>query len=601
MNKFIAKLLFLVSLVSASCWAVAAGSEVSGGDFLPVEQAYQLAAEIQGDELVLDWQIADGYYLYGKRFKLSRVDGGQSEKLALEIPKGKLKQDEYFGEMEVYYHQVATRTQLPSQQPFTVKVSSQGCADAGLCYPPNHRWYSIDPVSGVVSRVSDNPAVSAVQVTPALESAVAAAPVAAPESEALQSSLLLMAAMAFVGGLILNLMPCVFPVLALKAISLLESTDINPAERRMHGLVYTAGAVSSFMFVAGVLMLLRASGQELGWGYQLQSPWFVAALVYLFFLMGLSFSGAIELGSGLAGVGQGLVEKGGMTGSFFTGVLAVVVASPCTAPFMGASLGFALTQPMPVALTVFFALGLGMAAPFLLLSIVPGLGRLLPRPGNWMVTLKEVLAFPMYLTGIWLLWVLGRQAGIDAAMLVLIGCLLIAIALYFWKKMHWHHRGVAVAAIIGATAILGSGVLRPIESASAQVVDTAFPVTEEGDALAYSPDRLAALKSDGGPIFLDVTADWCITCKANERVALDTDVVKAAMAERHIRYMVADWTRRDAEVSRLLAQYNRSGVPLYVYFPGGGKPAVVLPQLLSKEKVLAAFNNPQAGNADQGS
>lgn len=597
MKKMILSLAILAGLLLSSLlsstptYALNTAVESNDGQFLPVETAYRMTPRIDGDELLMQWDIADGYYLYGHRFKASVVAGGQPHKLALKLPQGKHKQDEYFGDVEVYYHQVIARLPLPDGGPFTLKLSSQGCADAGLCYPPNHRLYRVDSASGSVMRIDAPDAVVTDSAPAPAESGRASAPV---EVFSLQQ-LLAMAALAFAGGLILNLMPCVFPVLALKAISLLESSDSTAGERRMHGLVYTAGVVCSFMLVAGVLVVLRASGQELGWGYQLQSPWFVAALVYLFFLMGLSFSGVIELGAGLAGVGQGLVEKGGLSGSFFTGVLAVVVASPCTAPFMGASLGFALTQPMAIALTVFLALALGMATPFLLLSIVPGLGRLLPRPGNWMVTLKEVMAFPMYLTGIWLLWVLGRQAGINAAMLVLIGCLLIAVAVYFWKRPVRWQRGMALVASLGAVFVLTttSPLSEPVPVLSAARDDgSAFPLTADGDALRYSPDRLASLRSDGGPVFLNVTADWCITCKANEKVALGTDTIKNAMAAQHIRYMKADWTNRDAEVSRLLARYKRSGVPLYVFFPGDGKAEVVLPQLLSKEKVLTAF---QAG------
>lgn len=605
-----ASLLIVLGLFSVSCWAIdtqanvdqPAATTASGGDFLPVDQAYRMTPRLSADALQMDWQIADGYYLYHKGFKANWNKDEQTLKLAIQLPESKLKHDEYFGDVEVFYHQLESRISLPTTAPFTIKISSQGCADAGLCYPPNHHWFRVDPQAGLVTPLdTQKPAVSQAEqpqgLTQSLSSADSGPTIAAA---AVPASLLIMAAMAFVGGLILNLMPCVFPVLALKAISLLESTDTSPAERRIHGLVYTAGVVASFMFFAGLLMFLRASGQELGWGYQLQSPWFVAALVYLFFAMGLSFSGVVEFGAGIAGVGQGLVEKGGLKGTFFTGVLAVVVASPCTAPFMGASLGFALTQPMYVALTVFIALGLGMAAPFLLLSIIPGLGRLLPRPGNWMITLKEVMAFPMYLTGIWLLWVLGRQAGINAAMLVLIGCLLISMALYFWKKKaHWH-RGIAIVSSLAAATILGSAILRPSLVATENMSASAFPTAKAGAALAYSSARLTSLQNDGGAIFLDVTADWCITCKANERLVLDTDLVKNTMADQHIRYMVADWTRRDAEVSRLLARYNRSGVPLYVYFPGNGKAPVVLPQILNKDMMISTFTDAQTGNGNQG-
>ena len=614
MKRIIASLLILLGLFSVSCWAIdtqakvdqAVATTTSGGDFLPVDQAYQMTPRLSANSLEMDWQIADGYYLYGKGFKASWSEDEQTQKLAIQLPPGKLKHDEYFGDVEVFYHQLQSHLSLPTTTPFTIKISSQGCADAGLCYPPDHRWFRVDPQAGLVTPLDPQKPATSQTEQPKDSLQASAQSITSTDSgpariaAAVPASLLIMAAMAFVGGLILNLMPCVFPVLALKAISLLESSDTSAAERRIHGLVYTAGVVASFMFFAGLLMFLRASGQELGWGYQLQSPWFVAALVYLFFAMGLSFSGVVEFGAGIAGVGQGLVEKGGLKGTFFTGVLAVVVASPCTAPFMGASLGFALTQPMYVALTVFIALGLGMAAPFLLLSIIPGLGRLLPRPGNWMITLKEVMAFPMYLTGIWLLWVLGRQAGINAVMLVLIGCLLISMALYFWKKKaHWH-RGIAIVSGIAAATILGSALLRPSMAASENLSASAFPTAKDGAALAYSSERLTSLQNDGGAIFLDVTADWCITCKANERLVLDTDLVKSTMADQHIRYMVADWTSRDAEVSRLLARYNRSGVPLYVYFPGGGKAPVVLPQILNKDMIISTFTDAQTGNEDQG-
>lgn len=589
-------LLVLAVLLAPVGWAVASENiaiEVAlESEFLPVEQAYQLTPRISGNELLLEWQIADGYYLYSHRFKLSQHGGEGDQKVAFDLPSGKVKHDEYFGDVEVFYNQVSLRTALVDSQVFDIKISSQGCADAGLCYPPYHQLFRVNPLNLTVLRINpsakeDVKDAGASFVDSNLQSQSLATGAQAIEQP--QTSLWLMAVMAFLGGLILNLMPCVFPVLALKAISLLESTDTSPTQRRLHGLVYTAGVVASFMAVAGLLMIMRASGQELGWGYQLQSPWFVGALVYLFFLVGLSFSGFVELGAGFAGVGQSLVDKGGLSGSFFTGVLAVVVASPCTAPFMGASLGFAFTQPVPVALTVFLALGLGMAAPFLLISVVPGIGRLLPRPGNWMVTLKEVLAFPMYLTGIWLLWVLGRQAGINGAMLVLVGCLLIAMALYFWSESRWR-RVIAVVAGLAAGAILSSSLLIPNVVDSAKEANSASSLANSENTSAYSVEGFSALLDDGGPVFLDVTADWCITCKVNERLVLHTEAVSAVMAEKHIRYVKADWTRRDAQISRLLARYNRAGVPLYVFFPGKGEPEEVLSQILSTEKILGTFN-----------
>ncbi|WP_269619979.1 protein-disulfide reductase DsbD family protein [Zhongshania sp. BJYM1] len=571
----LATALSLVGLVTNASEARATPVDTSQAQetestFLPVEEAYALSIRVENQQPIINWHIAEGYYLYRDRIHVRQINGDQLDELATNLPEGKLKQDPNIGDTHVFYHGLSVRPALNSTAPITLKISFQGCADAGLCYPPHHQWFDINPASGSVVEI--NKPVANTPNTALKPSA------STPINNISLLTLLTMAGMAFAGGLILNLMPCVFPVLALKGLSLVESTDISPRQRRLHGLVYTAGVVSSFVAVAGLLMILRATGQQLGWGYQLQSPWFVAAMVYLFFVVGLSFSGMIELGARFAGAGQALTEKSGMSGSFFTGVLAVLVASPCTAPFMGASLGFALTQPMIVALTVFVALGLGMATPFLLLSWSPHIARLLPRPGKWMVTMKEVLAFPMYLTAIWLLWVLGRQSGVDAVMLVLIGCLLIVIALYFWSRTPWQ-RGISVVATLFAAFILASSSLdaKPLISATNEEI------------IAYRPGILTELQRDAQPIFLNVTADWCITCLANERVALSSDKIKDRFKDLGLRYVKADWTNQDDDITQLLAAYERSGVPLYVYFPGGNQEPIVLPQLLSVDALLAIF------------
>jgi thiol:disulfide interchange protein DsbD len=325
----IAQLALITSLLLASFAAQSADvSSAADSQFLPVEQAYQLTLKTDQQQLSLHWQIHDGYYLYRERISIKQFNKGELHKLDLAMPEGKLKRDPNIGETQVFYHQLITQTTLSNTQPLTVKVSSQGCADAGLCYPPHHQWFNIEPSTGQITAI-DKPK------HPTSSSNETVGMPSPPTWSALK--LLSMAAFAFVGGLILNLMPCVFPVLALKGLSLVESADISVKQRRVHGLVYTAGVVTSFVAVAALLLILRAAGQQLGWGYQLQSPWFVAAMVYLFFVVALSFSGVIELGAQFAGAGQSLTEKSGMTGSFFTGVLAVLVASPCTAPFMGAS------------------------------------------------------------------------------------------------------------------------------------------------------------------------------------------------------------------------------------------------------------------------
>ena len=392
---------------------------------------------------------------------------------------------------------------------------------------------------------------------------------------------LLAMVLALLGGLILNLMPCVFPVLSLKALALLKSQDVSAKSQRAQALAYTAGAILSCVAAAGVLLALRAGGEALGWGFQLQSPIFIAVLAYLMLALGLSMSGVAEFGGSLMNTGSSLAQKQGLSGSFFTGVLAVVVASPCTAPFMGSALGFAVTQPVVIALAIFAALGLGLALPFLVLGFVPALARLLPRPGAWMLTFKQVMAFPLYLTAAWLLWVLTRQAGADALGLVLVGCVAVAFAIWLLGRSP---RGriatvLAVLSLIAAAAVLASPFLKPT---------TAAAVTQTSDHEAWSALRVEALRAEGKTVFVDFTADWCITCKVNERGALASEKVKQAFADEGVVSLVADWTKADPEITKALAAFGRNGVPLYLVYPKGGEPRV-LPQVLTPGIVVDAL------------
>ena len=395
---------------------------------------------------------------------------------------------------------------------------------------------------------------------------------------------------AMLGGLILNLMPCVFPVLSLKVLSLAQSAHGPQREQRMHGLAYTAGVMLSFLSLAAVLLLLQAGGAAIGWGFQLQQPWFVAALVFLFFVMGLSMSGVVELGTSLMGVGANLQEKEGYAGSFFTGVLASVVASPCTAPFMGAALGFAFTQSLPVALTVFLALGLGMALPFLILSFVPALARLLPKPGAWMLGFRQFLAFPLYATAIWLLWVLGQQGGANAMALVTTGCLLLAFAAWAWQRRHRRHGiwpTVWLVASLSSVVMAGSVLFSPfLQSGSGGAAMADAGANYE----PYTAARLGTLRTEGKPVFVNMTAAWCITCLVNERVALGSESIAGAMAEKGVTYLKGDWTNNDPAITDVLRQYETSGVPLYLMFPADpNAPAEVLPQILTEDIVLEAL------------
>jgi DsbC/DsbD-like thiol-disulfide interchange protein/cytochrome c biogenesis protein CcdA len=381
---------------------------------------------------------------------------------------------------------------------------------------------------------------------------------------------------ALVGGLILNLMPCVFPVLSLKAIALMKHGG-DGTERRRQTHAYTAGVIASCVIVAAAMLGLRSAGEAVGWGFQLQSPAFVALMAYVLFALGLSLSGAVHFGVGLMSLGSGLAQKPGLSGAFFTGVLAVVVASPCTAPFMGTALGYAMTQPAWVALLVFATLGLGLALPFLLLGWFPQLAALLPKPGAWMERFKQFMAFPLYLSVVWLLWVLARQTDPQMLARALLG--LVAIAFVLWL---WPSRGVlaASAKLTALAAAVGLALMPPAPSA---VATTATASVEP-----WSSERVAELRADGRTIFVDFTADWCLSCKVNERVALKSDKVQRAFAEQQVAFLVGDWTRADPLITAELARFGRNGVPLYLVYVDGREPKV-LPQLLTPEIVVAAL------------
>ncbi len=543
-------------------------------EFLPVDQAFVPTYSIERGKLILHWAIADAYYLYEERFKF-KADEGIT--LVPAYTPGKMKYDELFErETMVHYHEVSASFDLAGiDKPFLLKLEYQGCADAGLCYPPQKQTLAIDPVKAlVVEQVATS--------TPALaspgtgEATGEALPPAAASGWLLQAMLFALA-----GGIILNLMPCVFPVLSIKVMSLAA------ADRRrlvIHGWAYTCGIVLCFVAFAIALLLARKGGEAIGWGFQLQSPGLIAALAYLFFAMGLSMSGLFHFGGRLMGAGQSLTQQSGLSGSFFTGILAAVVASPCTAPFMGAALGFALTQPALVCIAVFAALGLGMALPLLLLCYLPALAERLPRPGAWMDNLKQFLAFPLYLSAIWLLWVYGRQTSVNGMAALACGAVLIAFGCWLWGKQanglwQWLRRLLVAGSWIFALSL-------PLQiTASVEK-----PVEQAGRWQAYSPRLLADLRAQKRPVFINLTADWCLTCLANERIALHTRAVENLFDELGVVTLKGDWTNADPEITQLLREYNRSGVPLYLWFPSdGGNKAQVLPQLLTPDIVINAL------------
>lgn len=387
---------------------------------------------------------------------------------------------------------------------------------------------------------------------------------------------------AFLGGILLNLMPCVLPVLSIKALAIVKHGDSGTTRR--DALAYTAGVMASFGVLVAVLLILKAGGDRLGWGFQLQSPGFVTILAYIMFAVGLSLSGVFNIGSGLMGFGANWIKDDGPVGSFLTGVLAAVVATPCTAPLMAPAIGYALTQPPLVVIAVFEGLALGLAAPFLLIGFVPAVARALPKPGAWMDTFKQVLAFPMYGAAAWLVWVVAQQVDPMGFAATLAGLILVAFTAWMIGRSTGESRGLgtglATAALIGA--ILLASVPQP------QVAQTTQTSSASLNWESYTPARLEELRATNTPVFINFTAAWCITCLVNEKAVISTADVKAALENKGVVYLKADWTNRDPAITAALESFGRSGVPLYVLYDAAGQPHVQ-PQILTPGAFVEAL------------
>lgn len=393
---------------------------------------------------------------------------------------------------------------------------------------------------------------------------------------------------ALLGGVILNLMPCVLPVLSLKCLAVVEQANGNRREVQRHGASYTLGILVSFAAFAFLIFGLKNAGEAVGWGFQMQSPAFVGFLIYLLFLIGLSLSGFFHLPVLFGNVGGGGTT---LKGSFATGVLAAVVATPCTAPFMATAVGAALVLPQWQAFLIFQALGLGLALPFLLISVAPRLLKFLPKPGRWMETFKQLLAFPMYASVIWLLWVLAQQTSADGLVVALLGMLSIVIALWMkalFKDGSMAYRLFVLAAIVGVLALSLPALGRMEKARMAIPADCAV---QDVNTVPYSPQALANLRRRGEPVLVDATAAWCLTCQVNARVAIHTERTLQTLKDRGITLMVADWTRRNPDVTAFLAGFGYSGVPLVVYYPPAGGEPRILPQLLTEDIVINAITN----------
>ena len=406
------------------------------------------------------------------------------------------------------------------------------------------------------------------------------------------SSLAGAAGLAFIGGILLNLMPCVFPVLFIKGLSLVQSSQQERHRLRAHGWVYTLGILVSFWAVVAVLIILRAAGKQLGWGFQFQSPTFLALMAMLLFFLGLALAGQFEIGLSLTSAGGSLAQKSGYTGSFFTGVLAMVVATPCTAPFMGAAIGYALSHSVLVSFTVFTALALGLALPYLALAYFPGWARILPKPGAWMEVLKQAVSIPIFATVIWLVWVFTQLDGTTAFAGLLAAFLLLAIA--GWILGRWPGKSAAafsaaVVVLIGAFVSIWSidhfGYTKTI------VLDVVPPQSSATTWQPFTPALLAQSRAQGKPVFVDFTASWCLSCQVNERLILDRADVQKHLRDSGAVLLRADWTNQDPAITQTLAALGRSGVPTYALYPADpSAPAHVLPEVLTPGIVISAID-----------
>jgi thiol:disulfide interchange protein DsbD len=420
-------------------------------------------------------------------------------------------------------------------------------------------------------------------VSASLGTAAATSGSAASSSSSGGGSVIAALAFAFIGGLLLNLMPCVFPVLGIKVMGFVEHAHGEPRAMRMQGWMFSAGVLVSFVVLAGLMLALRAGGTQLGWGFQLQSPAVVMLLATLFFVLALNLSGVFEWGAFAQSVTANLSARGRYADAFLSGVLATVVATPCTAPFMGAAVGFTLTQDAALSIAVFATLGAGMALPVLALSLFPAMLRKLPKPGAWMEVFKQVLAFPLYATVAWLAWVLGAQAGNDAVFALLVGLVLVAMAAWIYGRYqsaqgYWREAVAAILVIAGLLVAWPGTQLTASESLTARAGELQW--------LPWSPETVRELTAAGRPVFVDFTAAWCVTCQVNKRIALHNAAVVAAFAAHDVVALKADWTRQDPRITAALAELGRNAVPVYaLYLPGESAPRL-LPEVLTPSLVL---------------
>lgn len=492
----------------------------------------------------------------------------------------------------------AQRLNSPNLLPMVVTLGASGVrleVKVGGKWPP-----VVDPLAGLAapsgapkalpSASSASESASGAVASPRQSPAMPPAPVARAAPAGASGSLALSLLGALLGGLILNLMPCVFPVLAIKLLSFSQH-GADRRRQRTSAVAYSLGVVLSFVALGGLLLALRAAGESLGWGFQLQNPWVVAALAGLFTLLGLNLAGLFEFGQILPSSVASLQARHPVVDAWLTGVLAVAIASPCTAPFMGASLGFAVGLPVHEALLVFATLGLGMALPYLAVALTPQLARLLPRPGAWMLTFRQLMAFPMFATVVWLVWVLGQQSGMDGAASLL--ALLVGMSALVWALGQAGKTRMLLSLVLAALLLWMAGTWGPLLAASSPVAAAQGEATGQPTVAQrwqpWSVARVQQAVNQGQPVFVDFTAAWCVTCQVNKRSTLGNAELLADFDRRKVLLLRADWTRYDAAITQALSELGRSGVPVYVLHRPGNSP-LVLSELLSVTEVRAALD-----------
>ena len=580
---------------------------VAQADALPEAQAFRAEAlATDGQTVLVRITAPSDYYLYRDQFKFVLHSDGASATPV--FPASQLIKDEHFGDVAVYFGGVdiplkLTRTSgAPANA--TLEMEFQGCKKDSVCYPVMHRTIALALPSATTNAadmtaptITPLPTMPQSAVAPLSTGAIATAPIReagaevlpqlltpsivieaiaratgtstttqkAPEADA-NVGLLLALLLAIGGGALLNLMPCVLPVLSIKVLGLVES-GASAKTAKTQAIWYTIGVLASFFVLGLILLSFKSAGAALGWGFQLQNPLIVGLLAFLLIAMGLNLSGVVSFGHSFGNVGANLgysTAQSPARSAFFNGVLACIVATPCTGPGMFTALGYGFTQSNFVAMLVLLALGLGLALPFLLIGFIPALAQRLPKPGAWMDTLKSWLAFPLYITAVWLLSVLGNQTGITGMSYALAGAVVMSAGLWWWDKQRYSTadstilgKSFSLALVAGALAILFS---------ATRLKNDAHTELAEGQ-VAYSLSALAQLRAAGTPVFVDMTAAWCITCKVNEKNAINTYAVGQAMQQAGMVYMVGDYTNGDAAITEYLKSFGAVGVPLYVMYP----------------------------------